>query len=310
MTKPHEFDLVVYGGTPGGIACAVRAAREGLSVGLVNVTRHLGGMLASGLGLFDALFSGQRCPIASEVVEGFLRHYETKYGRDSENYRSCEMHQAAEAHVAEAVLTAIVRAESRITVFLGWYVVGAETAGRGVIAIELAEFFDGSRRLRLEGRAFVDASYEGDLLAAAGAPYRVGREDRSEFGEPHAGKIFTRYEEGNGPVYPYEAAKGLIKLRPFDLCTGRIFPGSTGEGDRAIQAYNFRIALTRDPANRVPISKPEKNQRENYLGLLQGPDESLGTPHPVKSKWLLDDIRAFKFRNHRTMPNRKVTWNH
>lgn len=310
MSPPSQFDLLVYGGTPGGIACAVRAAREGLSVALVNVSRHLGGMLSAGLGLYDASFSGDRAPLVSEIFARILRHYEEKYGVDSENARLCRKHQTFEPHVAEQVLTALVVGESGITVFLGWHVVRAGVQDRAIRDIGLREH-EGSGNLRLTATAFVDASYEGDLLAAAGAPYRVGRESRSEFGEPHAGRIFTRYEEGpNGPAYPYEAVHGFINLKPFDLCTGRIFPGSTGEGDQAIQAYNFRLALTRDPANRAPIPKPANYRREDFLGLLQGEKESLGTPYPVKSKWLLDDIRNFKFRNHRTIPNGKVSWNH
>lgn len=310
MISRSTYDLVVYGGTPAGIACAVRAAREGLSVGLVNVTRHLGGMLSAGLGLYDASFAGDRAPLVTEVFAKILHHYEAKYGVESENARLCRTHQTFEPHVAEKVLTELVAAEPGITVHLGWHVDAVATAERQIVDLTLRES-EGSRRLTLAASAYCDCSYEGDLLAAAGAPFRVGREPRDEFREPHAGKIFTRYEEGpSGPAYPYEAVHGFINLKPFDLCTGRIFPGSTGEGDRAIQAYNFRLALTRDPVNRVPIPKPVRYRREDFLGLLQDERESLGTPYPVKSKWLLDDIRAFKFRNHRTIPNGKVSWNH
>ena len=310
MYPSQHADLVVYGGTPGGIASAVRAAREGLTVVLVNVTSHLGGMLSGGLGLYDASYSGNRSPLVSEIFERILAHYADKFGPDSENYRLCRTHQTFEPHVAEQVLTALVAAEPRITVLKGWWVAGVEKANRTLTAI-IVKRFDGPEAGRLGGAAFIDASYEGDLLAAAGAPYRVGREARTEFGEPHAGKIFSRYEEGKeGPQFPYEAAHGFINLKPFDLCTGRIFPGSTGEGDRAIQTYNFRVSLTRDPANQAPIPRPANYRRENYVGLLLSPDQSLGTPYPVKSKWLLDDIRDFKFRNHRTIPNRKISWNH
>jgi hypothetical protein len=309
MSSPN-FDLIVYGGTPAGIACAVRAAREGLSVALVNVTQHLGGMLAAGLGLYDASFSGQRAPLVTEIFERILAEYAARYGQDSENYRLCRTYQTFEPHVAEKVLTELVAAEPAVRVWRGHHLVAATVVGRAVRTVELRNAATGGP-LTLSGANFVDATYEGDLLAAAGAPYRVGRESRSEFGEPHAGRIFTRYEEGpDGPAYPYEAVHGFINLRPFDLCTGRIFPGSTGEGDRAIQAYNYRLALTRDPSNRVPIRKPDNYRRETYLGLLLDERESLGTPYPVKSKWLLDDIRNFKFRNHRTIPNGKISWNH
>jgi hypothetical protein len=208
-------------------------------------------------------------------------------------------------------LTALVIAEKNVTVALGCIIDAVERSGPVLRALHLREFV-GEGTSRLEGRIFVDASYEGDLVAAAGAPFRIGREARSEYGERHAGRIFTRYEERGteSEKFPFAAANGYINLRPFDLCTGRIFPGSTGEGDQAIMAYNYRIFLSRDAGNQAPIVKPANYNRENYLGLLLDEKESLGTRYPVKSKWLLDDIRQFKFRNHREIPNRKISWNH
>jgi FAD dependent oxidoreductase len=311
MSQSESYNLVVYGGTPGGIACAVRCAREGLTVALVNCSQHLGGMLAAGLGLFDTSYEGNRAPLVQEVFAAIVRHYEEKYGRDSENVRLCRKYQTFEPHVAELVLTRLVAAEKNITVFKGWHVVHTERAGRTLHAVGLRAF-EGGGALRLAGVAFIDASYEGDLAATAGVPCRVGRESRAEFGEPHAGRIFTRYEEQSEEIkkYPYAAAHGYIRLKPFDLSTGRIFPGSTGEGDRAIMAYNFRLALSRDPANQVPVPKPENYRRDDYVGLLLPENESFGTPYPLKSKWLLDDVRHFKFRNHRQIPNHKLSWNH
>jgi hypothetical protein len=268
-------------------------------------------MLTNGLGLYDTSYFGSRAPLVDEIFSSILAHYGNRYGTESENYRLCLRNRTFEPHVAELVLTQMVEREDNITVMKGLRVDSVERAGRIVLSVGLKPFAGGSSE-RLAGRIFMDASYEGDLAAAAGAPYRVGRESRSEFGEPHAGRIFTRYEERHVETqkYPFEAANGYINLRPFDLCTGRIFPGSTGEGDRSIMAYNYRIFLSRDPANQRPIERPANYSRENYLGLLLDEEESLGTPYPVKSKWLVDDIRKFEFRNHREIPNRKVSWNH
>ncbi len=311
MTQLSAFDVVVYGGTPGGIAAALRCAREGMGVALINAHQHLGGMLTSGLGLYDTSYFGKRAPLVEEIFAGILAHYKELYGADSENVRLCEQHRTFEPHVAERVLTRLVEQEKNITALKGWWIDRVERDGRLIHALGLREN-GGARRMRIEGQIFVDASYEADLAACAGAPYRVGRESRAEFGEPHAGKIFSRYDEQSDEAkkFPYAGANGYIKLRPFDLCTGRIFPGSTGEGDRAIMAYNFRLSLSRDPANHAPIPKPANYARETYLGLLQDEKTSLGIPYPVKSKWLVDDIRSFKFRNHRPIPNSKLSWNH
>lgn len=306
-----EYDVVVYGATPGGIAAAVRCARGGLSVALINWHSHLGGMLTSGLGIYDTNFYGRRSPLVDEIFDRILAHYAAQYGTDSNNFRLCRENRTFEPHVAEAVLTALAKAEQRIEILTPWVVSAVERTVRSVRSV-LLQTLDGEANCEVRGRLFIDASYEADLAAAAGVPYRVGRESRAEYAEPHAGKIFTRYEERSveREKFPFAAANGFLKLRPFDLCTGRIFPGSTGEGDGAVMAYNYRLFLTRNPENRVPVPRPANYSRENYAGILLSETESLGKPYPVKSSWLLNDVRNFKFRNHREIPNGKISWNH
>ncbi|MDR1282280.1 MAG: FAD-dependent oxidoreductase [Opitutaceae bacterium] len=153
MSFHSRFDLVVYGATPGGIACAVRAAREGLTVSLVSVFPHLGGMFASGIGLYDTNYTGERAPLVTEVFRRILAHYEAVYGRDSENCRLCQANQTFEPHVAEKVLTEMVAAEPRIRVFKGWHVTGVEASGRTITGILIEEMHGKERhRLRLQAR--------------------------------------------------------------------------------------------------------------------------------------------------------------
>lgn len=305
-------DLLINGGTPSGIACALRAAREGLTVRVVNYTGHIGGMLSAGLGLYDTSFPGARAPIVSEVFSEILRYYEEFYGQDSENARLCRENQTFEPHVAEAVFERLVSAEPNITIERGRYPVSVMRSGRKLEAV-CYRAFDGTHEdVWATASCFVDASYEGDLLAEAGTAWRAGRESRQEYGEPHAGRIFTRYVEcaNENSKFPFEASRGLIKLKPFDLTSGQIFPGSTGEGDGAIMAYNYRIFLSSDPDNQRPVPKPERYERRNYLGILEDELENLGKEYPLKSKWLIEDARKFRFRNHRKIPNNKVSWNH
>jgi hypothetical protein len=196
-----------------------------------------------------------------------------------------------EPHVAEEIIEGMVRKSGRIEVLRRYYPAAVERAERTVRAVVLASF-DNSPEIRVRGRVFMDATYEGDLMAAAGAEYRVGREDRNEYGEPHAGRIFSKRHipTGSPAMYPTEARIGDLNLRPFQAVTQEIFAGSTGEGDDKVQAYHYRLCLTNDPANRLTIEKPAgydptlvRSQLDNYRGLpakASGPNS--------KSAWFLN----------------------
>jgi hypothetical protein len=257
-----SYDLVVVGGTPGGIACAVRAAREGLDVLLVNRHDHLGGILSSGIGVWDSQFEGRRSPIYDEVRAGIIEYYRTTYGADSQQYRdalpgpSGYSNGRFEPRVAEKVLNDLVARERRLTVLRGFIPESVEKNGAQISAVTLRET-KGGKSLRIAAGVFADATYEGDLAALARVPYRVGREARAEFGEPHAGIIFMQpVSEAPSP----EAARlavlhDQLKLRKFANWQV-LLPQSTGAADGAVQACNYRTMLTTDPANRVPITKP------------------------------------------------------
>jgi len=276
-SDPEEkaYDLVVIGGTPGGVACAVRAAREGLRVLLVNHTAHLGGMLTNGLGVWDTLYDGRRSPIYDELHQGILDFYRDTYGADSPQYQAALPGPRTESsprgyfepHVAELIVERLVAREPRITVLRNCDPVAVERADRLIHAVTLREF-KGGQTLHVTASIYADATYEGDLMAEAKTPYRVGREARAEFDEPHAGVVFAE-DVGNENAlvkYPRDAVEGRLNLRGFRITTGRIFPGGTGEGDHAVQAYNFRICLTSDPANRILPERPANYRREDFLG--------------------------------------------
>lgn len=314
--KTETFDLIVVGANPGGIACAIRAAREGLSVLLTQHNGRLGGMLSNGLGVTDTQYPGRRAPIYSEFCEGVLAHYRDKFGVGSDAFRAVlrksfsvystnsaaragEVSGARESdsadgrgyygklnfepHVAEQVLTGLLRAEPNITVRPHTIPVRVNQSG-GII--ESVEFRSGGDEWTAAGTVFADCTYEGDLLALAGAPYHVGREGRADHGEPHAGRIFTalHFATKEEVGYPCDAVEGRLNLEPYEAISQQIYAGSTGEGDRKVQAYTFRLCLSNDPANRVMPKKPADYDRAIYLAMRDR--WSLGSALPNgKLKW-------------------------
>ena len=314
-----SFDLVVAGGTPGGIACACRAARLGLKVLLANLSGHLGGMFSGGLSTWDSPFDGFRSELTDEYHRRLRAWYVGKYGRDSNQLRQtqetpdrrsdADLDQRSnliwkwEPQAAEAVLTNMVQEEANITVLNHVFPLTVERMQRAIVSV-LFRSFRGGGETRVAGRIFVDASYEGDLAAHAGVPFRVGRESRAEFDEPHAGRIFSRH--GNGK-FPAEANRGVLNLRRVgNAVTQEIMSGSTGEGDAAVQAYNYRLCLTQRPDNRRSIEKPATYDRAAYLGIVED-DEAINilTPYPVRATLLLGDVRRYLIRP-RIGPNDKV----
>jgi len=318
-TPQSDFDLVVVGATPGGIACAIRGAREGLRVLLTHYHAHIGGLWSNGLGAIDTQYAGHRAPLYSEFCDRLLSFYRERYGRDSPQYRAVitkthsrysstgpqtasETHGVQdsprdlpvryygkfnfEPHVAENVLRDWVAGEQNLTLLLDCVPVSVEQADRLVRAVQFEIGPDGSPR-RVTGRVFADCTYEGDLYALAGAPYHVGRESRAEFGEPHAGRIFTalHFASKDEVGYPRDAVEGRLNLEPYEAISQQIYAGSTGEGDRKVQAYTYRLCLSNDPSNRVMPEKPPGYDRGIFLRM--------------RNRWSLGSA----------IPNKKLKWN-
>ena len=270
MPPPHTFDLLVCGGTPSGIAAAVRAAREGLSVLLTQHSPHLGGLLSNGIIQWDALSDHRRCPILDEVLTTIEMHYRETFGEGSPQHRATRYRSdghpnaMVEPGVAERVFDELVAGEPNITTWRGWTPVSATREGRLIVGVTLRET-RGEQTRDVKATVYIDATYEADLAAAAGAGYQVGRESHDEHGEPHAGQLWTIIE-GGGP-WPRDAADGVFALHPYDSSLGGVDPHSPRTGDGAIQAYNTRPCLVNDPANRVPIdTPPDGYDRSVYLG--------------------------------------------
>lgn len=262
-----SFDVVIVGGTCSGVACAVRAAREGCSVLLVQHNGHVGGMMANGLMQWDALYGGPRAPLFSELLRNIENYYLVTFGRDSRDYQTVRYtHEHypigwAEPHVAEREFNRLLAAEKSATLLLDHYPVAVQRDGAILKSVTLRARKAGAQDVLVHGIAFVDATYEGDLLALAKVPYRAGREARSEYGEPHAGKIFVNIDHRK----PESVAREGLNMRSYGSRQGSVDPTSPFTADRAVQAYNFRFCVTSDPANRIAIPKPANYRREEYV---------------------------------------------
>ena len=242
------YDLVVVGGTPGGIMAAIAAAREGKNSVILERSSHIGGLPVNGLGATDINTRAATTGLFREFVEEVRQYYVDKYGADSPQVKDCSGGFHFEPSVAGKVFDRMLEPyKGRISVFtlrqFDCDPANVEMVDDRILGVRVTNRATG-RSETYRGEIFLDATYEGDLGAAAGVPFRVGREGRDEFGEPGAGRI---YKYWSGPVVE----------------------GSDGQGDNAVQAYNYRLCLTDDPANRVAIERPKNYNREEYVSLIE-----------------------------------------
>ncbi|MCC6695530.1 MAG: FAD-dependent oxidoreductase [Candidatus Hydrogenedentes bacterium] len=273
----ESYDVVVYGGTSGGVAAAIQAARMGKSVILIEPGRHIGGLSSGGLGATDIGNKG--------AIGGISREF---YQRLGAHYGKPEA-WTFEPHVAEDTFKAML-ADTGVPVVLNERIDldgGVIMDGRRIASIRM----ESGRRFA--GRVFIDATYEGDLMAKTGVSYHVGREANAVYGETLNG-VQTKnaiYHQFDAPVDPYvkegDPSSGLLP----GIQEGG--PGEEGSGDKRVQAYNFRMCLTDDPQNRMPFPKPEGYDPLRYELLLR----YLNTGH-----WTVLKLST-------PMPNRKTDTN-
>ncbi len=231
ITVETKVDVVVYGATPAGVAAALCAAEDGCDVLLVEPTRRIGGLITCGLShtdfhSFESL-SGSYLKFA-ERVQSF---YAEKYGSDSQQVTASFRGTFAEPKVNLLVMQKLIEEQSRIKLatqhtLQGVGVSMVDTTQKSVRSIMLRD--PQGSQIRVNCSVAIDASYEGDLMAMVGVPWKVGREGQKEYGET---------------------------LAP-------------AEEDKQLQAYNFRFVMTNDPANRVRPIAPAGYRREDFVGVL------------------------------------------
>lgn len=245
------YDVVVYGGTSAGVIAAVAAKRMSQKVLLVSPDKHLGGLTSGGLGATDV---GNK-----KAFRGLALDF---YRRAGAYYDQLEAWRF-EPHVAEQVFQDYVK-EDNIPVVYQYRVTETEKEGSVLQALRCEAFGDssGQAERNFYARQFIDASYEGDLMARAGVSYTVGRDGNAPYGEEANGFHISKHHQFMDGVDPY--------IVPGDSSSGLCWgiqdlpPRPTGSGDSLVQAYNFRLCLSYDSANARPFYKPKNYDRERY----------------------------------------------
>ncbi|WP_419193046.1 FAD-dependent oxidoreductase [Kolteria novifilia] len=240
--ETRHADVVIYGSTPGGFCAAIAAAREGASVILLEPTDHVGGLNTGGLS-----FSDSNQTVRSSVMglfDEWHRRIEEDYAARGIElpYKVSEKNHAKwtyEPHVAMRVTRQMLD-EAKVTLLTKRYLRSVTKDGTAIISLVTS---DGT----FTGKVFIDASYEGDLLAAAGVSWTIGREGRDEFGESLAGK---QYPKRTMTIDGFDAQGSPL---PMITTTDA---GPTESGDRNVMTYSFRLCLTADPDNKVPMPTP------------------------------------------------------
>jgi FAD-dependent oxidoreductase family protein len=250
-----EVDVLVYGGTSAGVIAAYTAKRYGKSVLLVEPGRHLGGMSSGGLGQTDI---GNKF-----AVTGLALDFYRRVGRSYGWFEAWQF----EPHKAEQVFEQYAD-EAGVEVLFSRRLKGVRKDGTRIQAVELESAADGagSGPLLVAARQFIDASYEGDLLAKAGASYVVGREDNGVHGETLNGVQLRgrhQFPDGIDPyVEPGNRSSGLLP----EITGVGVAPNGTGH--RGVQAYNFRMCLCQSEG-RIPIARPAAYDSTRYELLLR-----------------------------------------
>lgn len=276
----YEADLIVYGGTSAGVVAAVQASRMGNSVILVGPDIHLGGLTSGGLGWTDSGNTEAIGGVAREFYHRVWQHYQQEeawvwetqddYGNVGQGTPAMDGDQRTmwifEPHVAEQIFDDWV-AEEGITVYRDEWLDRASGVTLDGTDITSIRMLNGKT---YAGRMFIDATYEGDLMAAAGVRYTVGREANSQYGETwngiQVGVLHHRHwfmSDIDPYVIPGDPSSGLLPRISPDP------PGVKGEADQRLQAYCYRMCLSNHPENRILFPRPAGYDSTQYELLVR-----------------------------------------
>ncbi len=274
-TSEYEADIIIYGGTSAAIIAAVQAKKAGKSVIVVSPDKHLGGLSAGGLGFTDTGDKSVIGGLARDFYHRIYLHYQdsaawkwqhqSEYGNKGQGTPAIDGDSRTmwifEPHVAESVFEDYVQ-EYAIDVRRDEWLDREKGVHKNDGKIASISTLSGHR---YAGKVFIDATYEGDLLAAAGVNYHVGREANSVYGEKWNGVQVGVLHHGHwfkSDISPYKIPGDTTSQLLYGVSAD--FPGNYGEGDHRLQAYCFRMCLSNHPENRVPFSEPDNYKADNY----------------------------------------------
>lgn len=265
--QSYQAEIVIYGGTSAAIMAAVQAKKMGKSVVVVSPDLHLGGLSSGGLGFTDTGDKSVIGGLAREFYHRVYLHYQNdsawkwqkrdEYGNRGQGTPAIDGENRTmwifEPHVAERIFEDLVKEYSFVVYRDEWL-----DRESGVVKTNnKIESFRTLSGKEFKGEVFIDATYEGDLMAAAGVTYHVGRESNETYGETWNGVqvgVFQHrhYFKDSISAYnvPEDPSSGLLPEISSDP------PGQNGSGDHRVQAYTFRLAMSKNPENRVPFPKP------------------------------------------------------
>ncbi|MBI5766667.1 MAG: FAD-dependent oxidoreductase [Verrucomicrobia bacterium] len=283
LTRADDFDVVIYGGTSAAVTAAVQAKKMGKTAVIVCPEKHLGGLSAGGLGYTDTGNKAVIGGLARDFYHRIWAYYDkpetwvwqkkADYGNKGQGTPAIDGAQRTmwifEPHVAEKVFEDLAR-EFAIPVHRDQWLDRAKGVKKDGTRIAAITMLNGKT---YTGRMFVDATYEGDLMATAGVAYHVGRESQAQYGEKYAGVqtgvLHHRHHFGavNAKISPYKIAgdsqSGVLARVNAEP------PGAFGAADKKVQAYCYRMCLTDLPENRVPFPKPAGYDPTQYELLLR-----------------------------------------
>jgi hypothetical protein len=278
-----RFGVIVYGATAAGVTAALEASRAGCRTLLLEPGHHVGGMTSGGLGATDFGKKAAIGGLAREFYRRIKHVYQDptrwRFGKLAEyqapngHYNPAEDEMwTFEPHIAEEVFRAMLD-ECHVQTEFGQRLnlqEGVRKTGRRIESIAM----ESGRRYAAE--MFIDATYEGDLMACSGVRYTLGRESNSQYGESYNGVQHRKWARAEGGEFGAHFPRAVDPyVRPGDPSSGLLFGvhqtelPPDGTGDRRVQAYNFRLCLTDVPENRVPFFKPARYDPGRYELLLR-----------------------------------------
>ncbi|TCD11275.1 FAD-dependent oxidoreductase [Pedobacter frigidisoli] len=280
IVKTQKADVIIYGGTAAAITAAVQVTKMGRSVIVVSPDNHLGGLSSSGLGFTDTGNKSVIGGLAREFYHRVYLHYQqdsawkwqrkSEYGNKGQGTPAIDGKDRTmwifEPHVAEKVMEDFVK-ENHIRVFRNSWLNRASGVKMKAGKITEISMLNGEK---FQGKVFIDATYEGDLMAAAGITYHVGREPNSRYGETWNGvqaMVFQHEHHFAKAIDPYKIPGNPNSGFLPEINSTPI--GINGAEDKKLQAYCFRMCLTNKTENRIAFPKPDRYNPQDYELLIR-----------------------------------------